>query len=94
MISRKRIGKREAERSDLPQIARLFRVIAFSEEIHGERASRMLKEIRSTEENLKESFEEQTRAPRGGKGVRRGVHGASSAGRSMYWGMDCMVKKG
>ena len=38
-------------------IAKLFRVIARSEEIHGERCLRMLKEIRSTEENLKASFE-------------------------------------
>jgi len=49
-----------AERADqegYPQIARLFRVIAFSEEIHGKRALRVLKEIKTTEENLAESFE-------------------------------------
>ncbi len=34
-----------------------FNVIACSEEIHGARALRVLKEIKSTEENLAESFE-------------------------------------
>ena len=40
-----------------PQIAKLFRVIACSEEIHGARALRVLKEIKTTEENLAESFQ-------------------------------------
>ena len=35
----------------------LFRVISFSEEIHGARALRVLKEIKGTEENLAASFE-------------------------------------
>ncbi len=35
-------------------------MIAFSEEIHGERALRVLREIASTEENLQESFESET----------------------------------
>jgi len=39
------------------QIARLFRVIAFSEEIHGKRALRVLRELKTTEENLAASFE-------------------------------------
>ncbi len=47
----------KAEQEGYPQIARLFRVIAFSEEIHGKRALRVLKEIKTTEENLAESFE-------------------------------------
>ena len=38
-------------------MAQLFRVIAYSEEIHGERALRMLSEIKDTESNLKQSFE-------------------------------------
>lgn len=46
-----------ADKDGYPQIARLFRVIAFSEEIHGMRALRVLKEIKTTEENLAESFE-------------------------------------
>ncbi len=46
-----------ADQEGYPQIARLFRVIAFSEEIHGKRALRVLKEIKTTEENLAESFE-------------------------------------
>jgi len=36
-------------------------VIALSEEIHGERALRMLREIKDTESNLKESFQSETR---------------------------------
>jgi rubrerythrin len=51
----------KADEEDLPQIAKLFRVIAFSEEIHGERALRMLRDIRDTESNLKESFGSETR---------------------------------
>lgn len=46
-----------AAKEGLPQIAKLFSVIAFSEEIHGKRALKLLKEARSTEENLKASFE-------------------------------------
>jgi len=56
----KLFGKK-AEEEGLPQIAQLFRVIAFSEEIHGERALRMLKEIKDTESNLNESFASETR---------------------------------
>jgi rubrerythrin len=52
---------KKAEQEGLPQVAHLFRVIAFSEEIHGERALRMLKEIKDTESNLKESFASETR---------------------------------
>jgi rubrerythrin len=52
---------KKADQEDLPQIARLFRVIAFSEEIHGERALRMLREIKDTDSNLKESFQSETR---------------------------------
>jgi len=36
-------------------------VISFSEELHGKRALRILKEIKSTEENLADSFESETR---------------------------------
>jgi rubrerythrin len=54
---RLKVFAKKAEEEGFPQIAKLFRVIAFSEEIHGERALRVLKEIKSTEENLKESFE-------------------------------------
>ena len=57
---RLKLCEKQADREDLPQIAQLFRVISFSEEIHGERALKMLKEIKSTEENLKESFDSET----------------------------------
>lgn len=57
---RLKIFAKKAEQEDLPQMAKLFRVIAFSEEIHGERALRMLREIKDTETNLKESFASET----------------------------------
>jgi len=47
----------KAEKEGYPQIAKLFRVISFSEEIHGTRALKLLKEVKSTEENLAASFE-------------------------------------
>jgi rubrerythrin len=47
----------KAEEEGYLQIAKLFRVIAWSEEIHGARALRVLKEIRTTEKNLAESFQ-------------------------------------
>lgn len=54
---RLKIFAKKAEEEALPQIAKLFRVISFSEEIHGERALRMLREINDTDTNLKESFQ-------------------------------------
>jgi len=51
----------KADQEGYKQLARLFRVIAFSEEIHGARALRILKEIKSTEENLAASFESETK---------------------------------
>ena len=47
----------KADQEGYKQIARLFRVVSFSEEIHGKRALRVLKDIKSTEENLAASFE-------------------------------------
>ena len=57
---RLKIFAKMADQEDLPQIAKLFRVIALSEEIHGERALRMLREIKDTDTNLKESFQSET----------------------------------
>ena len=57
---RLKIFAKKAEQEDIPQIAQLFPVIAFSEEIHGERAPRMLREIKDTDTNLKESFQSET----------------------------------
>ena len=54
---RLKVYAQKAEEEGFKQIARLFRVIAFSEEIHGARALRVLKEIKTTEENLAASFE-------------------------------------
>jgi rubrerythrin len=52
---------KRAEQEELPQMAKLFRVIAFSEEIHGGRALQTLREINDTDSNLKESFQSETR---------------------------------
>jgi rubrerythrin len=54
---RLKVYAEKAEQEGYPQIAKLFRVIAFSEEIHGARALKILKEIKTTEENLTESFQ-------------------------------------
>jgi rubrerythrin len=58
---RLKVYAEKAEQEGYKQMARLFRVIAFSEEIHGTRALRVLKEIKSTEENLAASFESETK---------------------------------
>ena len=50
----------KAEKEGYTQMAKLFRVISFSEEIHGSRSLKMLKEVGSTEENLASSFESET----------------------------------
>jgi rubrerythrin len=57
---RLKVFAQKADEEGYPQMAKLFRVIAFSEEIHGALALRVLKEIGSTEENLNESFESET----------------------------------
>jgi rubrerythrin len=56
-VLRLKLFAKQADKEDLPQIAKLFRVVAFSEEIHGERSLRMLREIRDTEHNLKDRFD-------------------------------------
>ena len=54
---RLKVYAQKAEDEGYTQMAKLFRVIAFSEEIHGARALRVLREIKGTEENLAASFE-------------------------------------
>ena len=51
----------KAEEEGYPQIAKLFRVIAFSEQVHGARALQVLGRVKSTEENLAVSFESETK---------------------------------
>lgn len=58
---RLKVYAEKAEKEGYPQLAKLFRVISFSEELHGKRALRLLKEIKSTEENLAASFESETK---------------------------------
>jgi rubrerythrin len=57
---RLKVYAEKAETEGYSQVAKLFRVIAFSEEIHGARALRMLGRVKSTEENLAASFESET----------------------------------
>lgn len=57
---RLKIYAQKAEDEGYSQVARLFRVIALSEEIHGIRSFRMLEGIKNTEENLAASFESET----------------------------------
>ena len=54
---RLKVYAQKAEEDGYPQVARLFRVIARSEEIHGARALTALREVKTTEENLAESFQ-------------------------------------
>lgn len=49
-----------ADKEEYPQMARLFRAIAAAEKIHAIKHLRLLKIIRSTEENLQASFESET----------------------------------
>ena len=54
---RLKVYAEKAEKEGYPQMAKLFSVIAFSEEIQGKRALALLREVGSTEENLAASFE-------------------------------------
>jgi rubrerythrin len=58
---RLKVFAEKAEEEGYRQMAKLFRVIAFSEEIHGARALRVLGRVKGTEENLAASFESETR---------------------------------
>ncbi|MEA2101559.1 MAG: rubrerythrin family protein [Thermodesulfobacteriota bacterium] len=57
---RLKVFAEKAEKEGYPQLARLFKVISFSEEIHGKKALRLLRQVKTTEENLQESFESET----------------------------------
>ncbi|MFH1081079.1 MAG: rubrerythrin family protein [Pseudomonadota bacterium] len=59
---RLKVYAEKADQEGYAQMAKLFRVIAFSEEIHGSRALKLLREVKSTEENLAASFESETHA--------------------------------
>jgi len=48
---------KKAQEEELPQIARLFRVIAESEGIHERRHFALLKKVSDTQTNLKNSFQ-------------------------------------
>ena len=56
-VLRLNLFAKQAEKEGFLQLAKLFRVIALSERIHGERALGVLKEVGDTQENLTESFE-------------------------------------
>ena len=54
---RLKVFAEKADSEGYKQISQLFRAISFSEEVHGARALKVLKDIKSTEENLADSFE-------------------------------------
>jgi rubrerythrin len=54
---RLKVYAEKAKQEGYTQMEKLFSVIAFSEEIHGKRALTLLREVKSTEENLAASFE-------------------------------------
>ena len=60
-VLRLKVYAERAEKEGYPQIAKLFRVIAASEEVHGTRALKLLREIKDTEANLAASFESETK---------------------------------
>lgn len=55
----------KAEKEGYPQMARLFRAISAAEEIHALKHLRIMKLIKSTQENLQESFESETKISEG-----------------------------
>jgi rubrerythrin len=66
---RLKVYAEKAEADGYPQIAKLFRAIARSEEIHGIRALKVLKEVKATEENLADAFESEARVAEVAYGV-------------------------
>lgn len=58
---RLKVFAEKARQEGYPQMAKLFGVISRSEEIHGARVLRKLREIKGTEDNLAESFESETK---------------------------------
>ncbi len=58
---RLKVFAEKAEQEGYTQIGKLFRAIAFSEEIHGARALQVLGRVKSTEENLAVSFESESK---------------------------------
>jgi rubrerythrin len=58
---RLKVFAEKADQEGYAQLAKLFRVVSFSEELHGKRALRLLKEVGTTEENLAASFESETK---------------------------------
>jgi rubrerythrin len=58
---RLRVFAEKADQEGYTQIGKLFRAIAFSEEIHGARALQVLGRVKSTEENLAVSFESESK---------------------------------
>jgi rubrerythrin len=51
---------KKAEEEGYPQIAALFQAISLAEKVHAEQHFSLLEKVKSTEENLKYSFEKET----------------------------------
>jgi rubrerythrin len=54
------IYAKQAEKEGFPQLAKLFSIIARSEKIHATRALMLLREVKTTEENLADAFEKES----------------------------------
>ncbi len=57
---RLRAFAKKAEEEGYPQIAALFRAISEAEKVHAEKHFALLEKVKSTEENLKDSFEKES----------------------------------
>jgi len=51
---------KKADEEGYPQVARLFRAVATAEGVHAREHFTLLEKVKSTEENLKSSFEKET----------------------------------
>lgn len=58
---RLKVFAEKAREEGYPQLAKLFEAISFSEELHGRRGLRLLREIKETQENLADCFESETK---------------------------------
>jgi len=91
---RLRMYAEQAREEGYPQIAALFEVIAYSEELHGRRALRLLKEVKGTQENLMASFESETKVARVAYNefIRRAEE-AGDRGASLYFSQSRDVEE-
>ena len=83
---RLKVFAEKAASEEYPQIAKLFSVVAFSEEVKCKRALKLLKDVGSTEQNLAESFESETKVAgvAYGEFIRRAEAAGDTAASSYF----------